>query len=141
MAACKPAPQCALILPSGKRCGSPALRNQRHCHFHRSSHCELIRERLASERLDGFGQRLDTLTVTELLMFLHEKLCMLLKTMSRFPEVSYTLTYTLDRLAEIRALESGIYALMHENQEFASMIAAKTNELMNLHATDPESRI
>jgi hypothetical protein len=61
--------------------------------------------------------------------------------MSRFPEVSYTLTYTLDRIAEIRALESGIYALMHENEEFAAMIEAKTNEFMNLHTTDPKSGI
>jgi hypothetical protein len=30
---------------------------------------------------------------------------------------------------------------MHENEEFAAMIEAKTDEFMNLDTTDPESGI
>jgi hypothetical protein len=65
---------------------------------------------------------------SELLNTLHRLLNTLPKTLSRFPEVSFTLTYTLDRLAEITSLESILYAFAKQNQEVVAKFTAKAAE-------------
>ena len=47
----------------------------------------------------------------------------------------------LDSLAKTRPVESGIYVLMPQNQEFASIVAARLHGFMNLHTTNPKSTI
>jgi hypothetical protein len=52
--------------------------------------------------------------------------------MTRFPEINFALTYTLDRIAEITALESKTCSLLQQNQEFASATHAKPSQGQSL---------
>ena len=106
MAPSKPARQCTLIRPSGKPCGSLALRGKPFCYHHNGNHRSLTRERLLCQRLGRLREKLEAMGTASLVNFLYWKLSTLQKTLIRFPEVAYTLTYTLDRLEEITALES-----------------------------------
>jgi hypothetical protein len=135
MAACKPARLCALVFPSGKRCGSIALRNQSYCYHHAGNHQAYSRDRFLCERLGRVREKLDAMPASSLLNFLHQQLCTLPKTMHRFPEVDFTLTYTLDRIDEIKALESTISSFLQQNQELAPMLHSKPNQTENLPAT------
>jgi hypothetical protein len=108
-------------MPTGKRCGSPAQRDKAFCYHHLGNHRVFTRERLVCERLDRLGEKLDAMNAAELLNFVHRKLCTLPKTLTRFPEVSYTVTYALDRLSEIAALESTLRSFVQQNQDFAGM--------------------
>ena len=141
MPACKPARQCTLLLPSGKRCRSFALRGKAFCHFHIHNHRLLARERFVSQRLDQVEAQVAAMSTAQLLHFLQQNLTTLPHTLARYPEVSYTLIYTLDRLDEISVLESSLRLFLEQNQEFAAMVEAKMNELRNLQTSVPESGI
>ena len=139
MPGCKPVRQCTLIMPaSGKRCGSLAQRGKAFCYHHAGNHRALTRERLVCERLDRLGEKLNTLNTAELLDFIHQKLGTLPKTLTRFPEVGYTLTYTLDRLSEITALESMLRVFLQQNQNFTD-VSSNRSKSSNLSPTHPKS--
>ncbi|MGB0125441.1 MAG: hypothetical protein WBP63_18520 [Silvibacterium sp.] len=116
MAASKPAALCTLIMPSGKRCGGMALRNQRFCRAHSATHRVYERERILGEIMDRLGDKIDDMSTSELLCFLHQKLGRLPKTLNRFPDVAYTLTATLDRINEIIEMESVLKQQIQQNQ-------------------------
>ena len=121
MAASKPARQCTLImLSTGKRCGGVALRGKPFCYHHDGNHKEHTRERILCQRLDRLGDKLDAMDTAQLLNFLQQKLTALPKTLSRFPEVSYALVYTLDRIGEITSLESTLRRFLQQNQQFVA---------------------
>jgi len=141
MPACKPVPQCTLIMPSGKRCGGVAMRGKRFCYHHTGNQRQLTRERIMCERLDRIGARMDAMDTAELLCFLHQKLGTMTKTCLRFPEVGYTLTYTLDRLTEITSLESTLRMFLAQNQQFAGRVQASRSHSSNLQGRSPESAI
>ena len=137
MAACKPVRLCALIYVSGKRCGSPALRNQPYCYHHAGNHQAYTRDRYLCDRLGRIREKLDAMPASALLNFLHQELCKLPKTLHRFPEIDFTLTYTLDRIEEITALESVFSSFLQQNQELAPMLQPKPNQTGNLPTTLP----
>lgn len=135
MAACKPTRLCALVFPSGKRCGSIALRNQSYCYHHAGNHQAYSRDRFLCERLGRVKEKLDAMPASSLLNFLYQQLCTLPKTMHRFPEINFTLTYTLDRIDEIKALESIISSFPQQNHELALIAHSKPNQTENLPTT------
>jgi hypothetical protein len=135
MAACKPVRLCALVFVSGKRCGSPALRNQPYCYHHAGNHQAYTRDRYLCDRLGRIREKLDAMPASALLNFLHQQLCNLPKTLHRFPEIDFTLTYTLDRIEEITALESVFSSFLQQNQELAPMLHRNPKQTGNLHAT------
>ena len=137
MAACKPVRLCALIYVSGKRCGSPALRNQPYCYHHADNHQAYTRDRYLCDRLGRIREKLDAMPASALLNFLHQELCKLPKTLHRFPEIDFTLTYTLDRIEEITALESVFSSFLQQNQELAPMLQPKPNKTGNLPTALP----
>jgi len=137
MAASKPVRLCALVFVSGKRCGSPALRNQLYCHHHAGNHQAYTRDRYLCDRLGRIRKKLDAMPASALLNFLHQQLCTLPKTLHRFPEIDFTLTYTLDRIDEIYALKSRISSLLQQNQELAPMLHPNLNQTENLPTTLP----
>jgi hypothetical protein len=137
MAACKPVRLCALVFVSGKRCGSPALRNQPYCYHHAGNHQAYTRDRYLCDRLGRIREKLDAMPASALLNFLHQQLCNLPKTLHRFPEIDFTLTYTLDRIEEITALESTLSSLLQQNQELARMFPPKLKETETLPTTLP----
>ena len=137
MAACKPVRLCALVFVSGKRCGSPALRNQLYCYHHAGNHRAYTRDRFLCDRLGRIREKLDAMPASALLNFLHQQLCNLPKTLHRFPEIDFTLTYTLDRIEEITALESVLSSFLQQNQELAPMLQPKPNQIGFLPTTLP----
>jgi hypothetical protein len=116
MAACKPAALCTLIMPSGKRCGGMALRNQRFCWAHSQNHRAHERGHARARMIDRLGIQIDAMTASELLFFLHQKLGRLRKTLNRFPDVNYTLIAALDRTEEIIQMESSLKQQIRQNQ-------------------------
>jgi hypothetical protein len=140
MATTKPVPLCTLIMPSGNRCGSPALRDQRFCYHHSGSHRLRTREELLGKRLERLGNKLDAMDISELLLFVHHKVESLQKTFNRFPEVRYTLTYTLDRIDELKSFESELRWFIHQVQQVPSPPQPSANAFNNLAATPPESK-
>ena len=122
MAASKPAALCTLIMPSGKRCGGMALRNQRFCWAHIRTHRALERERILGSILDRLGDKIAAMDTGELLNFLHQKLGRLQKTLRRYPEVGYTLTVTLDRIEEIDRMESNLRLQIKQNHQLLEEI-------------------
>lgn len=122
MAPSIPAPLCTLILSTGKRCGSPALRGKRFCYHHSRNHLDHTRDRRIARRLERLSVRLDSMSTAELLQTLHRQLGTLPKTLSRYPEVSCTLNNALGRLKAIITLESILYEYKHHNQKFASYL-------------------
>jgi hypothetical protein len=139
MAATKPAPLCTLVMPSGKRCGSPALRGKPFCYHHVRKHRDYTRDLMLVLRFDRLGDQLDAMDTPQLLNFLHQKLATLTKTFRRFPEVGFTLVYTLDRIGEITSLESTLRLFLQQNQEFAARAQAIPNQSRNIPITSPES--
>jgi hypothetical protein len=137
MAACKPVRLCALVFVSGKRCGSPALRNQPYCYHHAGNHQAYTRDRYLCDRLGRIREKLDAMPASALLNFLHQQLCNLPKTLHRFSEIDFTLTYTLDRIEEITALESVLSSFLQQNQELAPMFRPKPNQIGILPTTLP----
>ncbi len=135
MSASKPVRLCALVFVSGRRCGSPALRNQPYCHHHAGNHQAYTRDRFLCDRLGRIREKLDAMPASALLNFLHQQLCTLPKTMHRYPEINFVLTYTLDRIDEISALESIISSFLQQNQELAPMPDSKLNQTENLSTT------
>jgi hypothetical protein len=117
-----PAPLCTRIMPSGKRCGSPALRGKRFCYHHSGKHREFSREHLLCRRFERLRSRLDSMDTAELLLTLHSQLAGLCKTINRFPETAYTLSFALDRLEAITALESALNTYIQRNQQFAAYL-------------------
>ena len=109
-------------MASGKRCGSPALRNQRYCWAHNKTHRIYERERALGRILDRLGDKLDAMDTSELLDFLHHKLERLQKTFNRFPDVRYTLNSALDRIQEITELESMAKQQIQSNQMLLEQI-------------------
>jgi hypothetical protein len=126
---------------SGKRCGGVAVRGKRFCCHHTGNHRPLSRERILCERLGRIGEKLDAMDTAELLNFLHQKLGTMTKTCLRFPEVSYTLTYALDRLCEITSLESTLHLFLTQNQQFAASLQASSSHSSNLQERSPDSAI
>jgi hypothetical protein len=116
MAASKPVALCSLVMPSGKPCRAIALRNQRFCRTHSATHRVYERERIHCEILDRLGEKIRAMDTSELLLFLHQKLGRLPKTIKRFPDIGYTLTVTLDRLSEITEMESILKHQIQQNQ-------------------------
>jgi hypothetical protein len=119
MAATTPAPLCTTILPNGKRCGSFALRGKRICYHHSGVRSSSARDRRLARRMDQLNSQFDRMGTADLLVHLHKQLSTLPKTLSRFPEVSFALVYTLTRLEEISSLESRIPKLAQRNQKVA----------------------
>lgn len=120
MAATTPAALCTLILNSGKRCGSPALRGKRFCYHHSGNHRNHTRDRRLIHRLERLSSFYDGMNTAEMLLTLHRQLSKLTKTLTRFPEVAHTLTYTLDRIEAITVLESLLIDQLQQNQKFAA---------------------
>jgi hypothetical protein len=60
--------------------------------------------------------------------------------MPRFPEINFALTYTLDRITQITALESKTWSVLQQNQEFAFATHAKPKQTENLPTTAPYSK-
>lgn len=125
-----PAPLCTLILPSGRRCGAPALRGKRFCYHHAGKHLDFTRERRLSLRLERLENQLANTDTAGLLSFLHQQLNTLPKTLSRFPEVSLTLTCALARLDAITTLESIPNEYTQQNQQFAAYFKRVSAESM-----------
>ena len=136
MAATAPAPLCTTILADGKRCGSPALRGKRFCFHHTGNHRNYTRERRLACRLEGLSSHYDGMNTAEMLLTLHRQLSKLTKTLTRFPEVAHTLTYTLDRLTAITTLESMLMEQLQYNQKFAAYIRGADAE----SASSPQHR-
>jgi hypothetical protein len=129
VAATIPAPLCTLIMPNGKRCGSPALRGKRFCYFHTGKHLDFTHARRLAGRLDRLNTRLNKMSTAELLLTLRQQLETLPKTLSRFPELNCTLTNALGRLEAITTLESILHRNADHNQQFAaprSRVAARS---------------
>ena len=140
MAASNPVRQCTLImLSSGNRCRGVALRNKPFCYHHDGNQKKHTRERNLCQRLDRLGDKLDAMDTAQLLNFLQQKLTTLPKTLSRFPEVSYTLVYALDRLGEITSLESALRHYVSQYQQFARYQSAVPSQFNSLQATSPQS--
>jgi hypothetical protein len=140
MATSKPVPLCTLIMSSGNRCGSPALRDQRFCYHHSGSHRLRTREELLGQRLDRLREKLDAMDISELLHFVYHKLESLQKTFNRFPEVRYTLTYIHDRFDELKSFESELRWFMQQVQQVPSPPQPSANAFNNLAATPAESK-
>lgn len=128
MAATAPAPLCTRIMPSGNRCGSPALRGKRFCYHHSGKHREFTRERLLCRRFERLRSQLDAMNTAELLVTLHSQLAGLCKTINRFPETAFTLSCALDRLEAITSLESILSTYIQHNQQFAAYIEGASIE-------------
>ena len=141
MSAFKPAPLCALIMSTGKQCGSPAVRGTRFCYNHSSKNRISRRERHLVERLERLHAQLEVMDIAGVLDLLHQKLITLPKTLSRFPDVDFTLSYMLDRIHEVISLESGLRQLLPQYQEFAMPLHATGSDSNNLGQTSPESGI
>lgn len=122
MAASKPAALCTLIMPSGKRCGGMALRNQRFCWAHIRTHRISERERILAKMMDRLGDKIEEMDTPELLYFLHRKLERLQTTFSRFPDVRYTLVAALDRVEEIAQMESNLRLQIKQNHQLLEEI-------------------
>ncbi len=116
MAASKPVALCTLVMPSGKPCRAVALRNQRFCRAHNATRRVYERERILGKIMDRLGDKIDDMSTSELLCFLHQKLGRLPKTLNRFPDVAYTLTASLDRINEIIEMESVLKQQIQQNQ-------------------------
>lgn len=99
----KHAALCTFSMPSGDSCRSVALSGHRFCYHHARRSPNSYRDRAIIRRLDHLGDQLSAMDTAQLLGALHRQLCTLPKTLSRFPEVAFTLTCTLNRLAEITA--------------------------------------
>lgn len=136
MAPSIPAPLCKLIMPAtGQRCGSPALRGQPYCYHHSGNHRELTQEHRIMQRLEHLHRKLDEMDTTQLLHFLSQQLGGLARTLTRFPEVGYTLTYVLEHIEEITSFESALREMVQLNQELNTPAQAAPNSPMNMHAT------
>jgi hypothetical protein len=122
MAACKPAALCTLLMPSGKLCCGVALRNQPFCRAHSSTHRLYERDQALNPILDRLGEKIAAMGTGQLLDFLHQKLVRLPKTLSRFPDIAYTLTVTLDRLDEINQMESDLKQQIEQNHMLLAQI-------------------
>jgi len=122
MATGKPQGLCTLIMPTGKLCGSPAVRNQKFCYNHIRNHRAYERGHVHTRMLERLGSQIDAMETPELLDFLHQKLARLRKTLNRFPDVHYTLMASLDRIGEITQMESILRQQVRQNQEFLNKI-------------------
>ena len=109
-------------MPTGKRCGSPAMRNEKFCYNHSRNHCAHERGHIRARMLERLGSKIGTMDTPDLLYFLHEKLSRLHKTLNRFPDVHYTLMASLDRIAEITQLESTLRQQIRQNHELLHKI-------------------
>ena len=92
-----------------------------------------------AERLERLRDQLEVMDIAGVLDLLHQKLVTLPKTLSRFPDVDFTLTYTLDRIHEVIFLESRLSQLLPQNQELAMPLRAMGSNSNNLGQTSPES--
>jgi len=115
MAASKPVALCTLVMPSGNRCRAIALRNQRFCRAHSQTRRVYERERTVVQMLDRLKLKVDALDTPDLLYLLHQRLGRLQKTLRRFPDAGYILTAALDRIDEIKQLESQAKQQMQQN--------------------------
>jgi hypothetical protein len=115
VAASKPVALCTLVMPSGKRCRAVALRNQSFCRAHSGTHRLCERDRAFNPILERLGDKIAAMDTSELLNFLFHKLGRLPKTLSRFPDIAYTLTATMDRLDEINQMESNLKQQIQQN--------------------------
>ena len=130
MAASKPVALCTLIMPSGRVCRAVALRNQKFCRAHSTTHRIYERDRALNPILDRLGDKIAAMDTSELLFFLGSQLAQLQKTFSKYPHVRYTLTAALDRIEEITRFESDTKRQAEANH----MLLLKFQELqLNSH--------
>jgi hypothetical protein len=115
VAASKPVALCTLVMPSGKRCRAVALRNQSFCRAHGSTHRLYERDRAFNPILERLEEKIAAMDTSELLHLLHQKLGRLPKTLSRFPDIAYTVAATMDRLDEINQMESNLKLQTQQN--------------------------
>jgi len=108
MAASKPVALCTQLMPSGKLCRGIALKNQRYCHAHIRNHRLAERQRAELAALDRFAEQVEAMDMSELLHTLHCRLeqLYLAYNISRFPELRCLLNQTMERVAELKSLES-----------------------------------
>lgn len=90
MAASKPVALCTLIMPSGRVCRAVALRNQKFCRAHSTTHRIYERDCALNPILDRLGDKIAAMDTSELLFFLGSQLAQLQKTFSKYPHVRYT---------------------------------------------------
>jgi hypothetical protein len=119
MAATKPADLCTHLMLSGKLCRGIALRNERFCHAHIRNHRFQERTRAEGEAINRFLEKVFAMDLLELLHTLHVRLENLNRaySLSRFPEIRCLLSAAMDRLADIKSVES-ISALQPEQNQY-----------------------
>ena len=115
-------PLCTLTLPSGKRCGCPAMRNQKFCYHHTRNHTGHERAQARDRMLERLDSKISAMNTAELLYLLHSQLSRLNKTLNRFPEIHYTLLAALERIAEISQMESTLRQQIRQNHEFMNRL-------------------
>lgn len=138
----RPVPLCTELLPSGKLCRGIALRDQRYCHAHIRNHRLRERDRAQIAVLEDLAARVQRMDLPTLLHTLNCRLTGLSRchAITRFPEVTYLLAHTIDRLEEANPSESDIKSQLTPDQipddlsrfspnEINQMIASLTNSI------------
>ena len=117
----KSVPLCTRVLPSGKTCGSPALRKEKLCRHHIGRHRITDRERFIRKMTERLIPELEAMTTPQLLHAFYEKLGRLQHTLKKYPDVHCALAVVMVRVDEIAQLER------------SSRHQAKQNEVLLRH--------
>jgi hypothetical protein len=113
----KHVPLCTRILPSGKTCGSPALRKEKLCRHHIGRHRITERERYIRKMTERLIPELQAMSITQLLFYFCEKMERLQHTLKKYPDVHCALAVTMGRVHDIAQFESLGRLLIKQNQK------------------------
>ena len=141
MAASKPVALCTQLMPSGKLCRGIALKNQRYCRAHIRNHRLSERQRAELAAFDRFAEQVEAMDMSELLHTLHCRLeqLYLAYNISRFPELRCLLNQTMERVAELKSLESNADPQLALDQMLPYLSEMNLNHLNRRPASSAES--
>jgi hypothetical protein len=98
MAATKPVDLCTQLLPTGKLCRAIAIKDERLCRAHLSTHRRIERERRHDEAMFRLYDELDAMDFHELLQTLDQKLNHIQSVVHAYPQARATLQTVIRRL-------------------------------------------
>ena len=141
MAKSKPVALCTQLMPSGKLCRAVALKDQRYCRAHIHNHRLSERQRAEFAALDRFTEKIVAMDMSELLHTLHGRLeqLYLAYNIARFPELRCLLTETMERLGELKSVESNLDAEPAQDQMLPYLSEMNLNQLKRCPVSSAES--
>ncbi len=92
---------CTRLLPTGKTCAQPARRGEPFCRFHNDARSRAIAEH--DERTYALYEKLDAMTIYQLLETVHDKLADIRSVVRTFGEAKLAVIVAVQRLAELTA--------------------------------------